>query len=362
MKICFVGSARSIHVQRWVKWFVERGHEVHLITPVYEEIEGAEIYKIGGKEGSITNFVRKMFQTRKLVKKIKPDILHAHYVFGYGTFAAFASYHPFVVTAWGSDILVDPSSRIKKIAVKHALKKADVITCDALHLKESMTKLGADGRKISIVYFGTDTTKYSPHQRDKSIRKELRLIANPVVISLRSLNPIYDVETLIDAIPLVLKDVPKAKFVIAGRGTQEEMLKSKANMLGISSSVRFVGFISNDKLPHYLTSSDVYVSTSLSDAGLSASTAEAMACGIPVVVTDFGANSEWVTDGKNGFVIPMKDPNLLAEKIIILLKDKDLREKFGQNGRLVIKEKLDFNKEMNKMGKIYKRMINKEGR
>lgn len=356
MKICFVAGTNpeSIHSVRWIKWFVSRGHEVYAISPSHSSIEGVTTYFIGKKEnGGPFNFIRKITQTRKIIKKLNPDIVHALYAFGTGTFADFSGAHPFVLTAFGSDILIDPLSKIKRAAVKHTLKKADVITCDATHLKESMINLGADGDKINIVYFGTDNSMFSPQQKDKNIRKELGLIDVPVVISLRSLSPLYDVETLVDTIPLVLKEVPDTKFVIAGQGTQEEMLKNKASLLGVEDSVRFIGFVQNDRLPFYLTSSDVYVSTSLSDAGLSASTAEAMACELPVVVTDFGENSEWVHDGHNGFVVPLKNPRLLAEKLIILLKDKNLRQEFGRNGRRIVKEKLDFDNEMYKMEKIY---------
>ena len=358
MKICFVTGTESIHSIRWIEWFVSRGHDVHVITPTHDYVEGTDIYCIGKKEnGGSVNFIRKTSQTRKLVKKINPDILHAFYAFGTGTFADLSGFHPFVLTAQGSDILTDPSSRIKKVAVKHTLKNADAITCDALHLKAHMMQLGAGGKKINIVYFGTDSIKFSPQQKDESIRKELGLNDDPVVISLRSLNPIYDVGTLVDAIPLVLKQIPDAKFVIAGKGSQEKLLKNKASLLGVDDSVRFIGFIQNDRLPFYLTASDVYVSTSLSDAGLSASTAEAMACELPVVVTDFKVNAEWVKDGESGFIFPLKDSEVLAEKIIILLKDNNLGKQFGSNGRRVVTDNLDFHKEMCKVEEIYREIM-----
>ncbi|MCX6671988.1 MAG: glycosyltransferase family 4 protein [Euryarchaeota archaeon] len=192
------------------------------------------------------------------------------------------------------------------------------------------------------------------------MKEKLQLGNFPVVISVRNLEPIYNVESLITAIPLILKEIPQAKFIVGGRGSQETMLKEMVNSLKIHDSVRFTGPIPNDVLPFYYTASDVYVSTSLSDAGLSASTAEAMACEVPVVTTNFGENASWVKDGESGFTIPLKDPKSLAEKIIVLLKDKSLREKFGKNGRQVIKERLDYDTEMSKMEKIYEEIIAKK--
>ena len=178
-----------------------------------------------------------------------------------------------------------------------------------------------------------------------------------MIISLRRFEPIYDVATLVRAVPIVLKDVPDAKFIMVEKGSQEEELKNLAKSLGVSNSVIFTGWISGNKLPRYLASSDIYVSTSLSDAGLSASTAEAMACGLPVVITDFGDNREWVKDGVNGFVIPMKRPDILASKIVQLLNDENKRKEFGERNCRIINERNNWQKEMGKMDKLYQEMV-----
>jgi glycosyltransferase involved in cell wall biosynthesis len=112
-----------------------------------------------------------------------------------------------------------------------------------------------------------------------------------------------------------------------------------------------------DEFPNVLASCDIYVSTSLSDAGISAATAEAMASGLPVVITDFGDNKKWVIDGENGFVIPIKDHRILAEKIVYLLHNKEERIKMGENGRQLIEEKNNYYKEMAKVEQIYSNLI-----
>jgi glycosyltransferase involved in cell wall biosynthesis len=82
-----------------------------------------------------------------------------------------------------------------------------------------------------------------------------------------------------------------------------------------------------------------------------------MACGLPVVVTDFGDNRRWVRNGENGFVVPLKEPKALAEKIIYLLKHEDAKMEFGRRNREIIKEKNDYSKEMEKMEGIYEATI-----
>jgi glycosyltransferase involved in cell wall biosynthesis len=172
-------------------------------------------------------------------------------------------------------------------------------------------------------------------------------------MSLRNLEPIYDVETLIKSVRIVLKKVSKAKFVVVGEGSQEMFLRELAEKLQVSQNICFIGSIPNKEVAKYLASSDIYVSSSLSDAGLAASTAEAMACGVPVIITDFGDNKEWVENGVNGFLFPAKDTNSLAENIIYLIDHEKERTKFGEINQDIINKKLNHLKEMAKMENLY---------
>ena len=84
-----------------------------------------------------------------------------------------------------------------------------------------------------------------------------------------------------------------------------------------------------------------------------------MACELPVVITDDPDNRDWVTDGENGFIVPIKSPEKIAEKIIILLKNPDLCKKFGKLSRENIIKRNDYNTEMSKIEKIYADLIQK---
>lgn len=363
MKICYIADAGSIHTRKWVGFFAEAGHGVHLISPPSLEDNNpsdVNLYPLKVLRGVRgLNHLFCMTQIKRIIHRIKPDILHAHYVADYGFWGALCGFHPFVVTAWGSDILVRPQvSKLSKWMVMYVLKQADLITCDAEHLARRIVELGVDKGKIKLIYFGVDTEKFNPNKRDLGLKQELQLGSNsPTIISLRSLSSIYDVESLIRAIPLVLSNIPDATFVIVGDGEQRNYLENLAISLGVRDSIRFTGRIRNDKLPGYIASSDIYVSTSLSDAGLAASTAEAMACELPVVITDFGNNRDWVKDGEGGFIVPTKNPAVLAEKIVFLIRNKSLRRKFGRINRRVIEEKNNYKKEMKSMEEIYFQLV-----
>jgi len=364
VKICFLAGANSIHSYRWVKYFSDKSHEIYWISlaplTAGSDIENIHFYEIPQFQLKIFSLLNAIIQTRKLVEKIKPDILHAHYAGIYGLIGALSGIHPFIVTAWGSDILMAGRAKIKKPFVKYVLKKTDLITCDAEHMRKAIEKLGKDFEKITIIYFGIDTQIFAPGDKDEALLKKLDTLNSPVIISLRTLEPIYDIETLIRSVPLVLGSIPGAKFVIVGTGSREKVIKELAQRLSISDKIRFVGKIPNEEMCRYLRTADIYVSTSLSDGGIAASTAEAMACGLPVVITDTGENKKWVKDGEGGFLIPIKSHTILAEKIIYLLQNSALRMCFGDINRKVIEKRNNYYIEMGKMDKIYKEILRKQ--
>ncbi len=368
MRICYIASIGATgHADRWMRYFADSGHEVHLISSGAAPDEGIPNVKLhllkrfdphNRMVSYLINALPMVIQLKKTISNIKPDVLHAHSVEDIALMGAISGFHPFVVTPWGSDVLVAPrESRMSKWRVKYSLKRADLITCDAEHIKGPLIELGANPRKIKIVCFGVDVQKFKPGVINESLRKELGITNSPVVMTCRRLDPNCDIVSLITSIPLVLAEIPEASFVIIGRGSEEEKLKELTSSLNIAESVRFIGWVPHDELPRYLTAADIYVSTALSDAGIAASTAEAMSCGLPVIITDFGDNRKWVEDGVNGFLIPLRAPEVLASRIIHLLKHEDDRKKFGRANRQVIEERNNWAKEMEKMGVLYAELV-----
>ena len=363
MRICYLADAGSVHTRKWISYFANRGHEVHLIS--LDDAQGHDFSNVTLHTVRRVNAIRGLptmilvNQVRRILRSIEPHLVHAHYASTYGFWSALTMFHPFILTAWGSDILITPdSSKLSMLKVRLALSKADFITCDAQHLANKMIHLGASKSKIGLVCFGVDTQKFASEERDPDLKRRLQLPEDSLlVISLRGLTEGYDVETLVRAAPAVLHEVPQARFVIAGNGSQRSYLEHLADSLGVGYSMRFVGMIPNDNLPRYLASADVYVSTSLSDAGIAASTAEAMACQLPVIVTDVAENRNWVRDGDGGFVIPPRNPEALADKIIRLLEDEAARKAFGAVNRSIVQERNEYSTQMGRVEHIYEELV-----
>lgn len=372
-RICYLGSVRNPHVRKFANYFCEKNWDVHLITwkrPSdtcflhlnvtlhYINIPPHNILKLGS-----------LIEITRIIDRITPNILHAHYISTFGVISAFYKMHnndvPLILSPQGSDVLLPgyfPLFRFMgRKLLKIAVAEATYIHVDGQNMIEVLKRLDATDSKLKHICYGVDTQKFKPNSDGKCIYKNINYGQSPIIISNRSLSKIYNIECLIQAIPLVLKRVPNAKFVIAGKGPEENKLKKLALRLDVIENVEFLGYINNSDMPRYLTSSDVYVSTSLSDGGLATSTAEAMACGLPVVITDFDDNSMWVKDGINGYLFPPKDPEILAEKIVLLLNDPGNRALFGQRNREMITKKLDLHREMDKIEALYKDLINNRG-
>ena len=358
MKLAFLAAANSIHGIRWVQFFAERGHDVTWISlapplrgaestvskTTFHEISPSPLTDINGTRGylHVPGAVRTL---RRILHAHKPELLHIHSAGMYGLVGTFTKFHPVILTPWGTDILLNRG--VKKLFAKYVVRNSDFFTCDGENTRKKLIEFGAPPENISLIRFGVDLAKFSHKSKIE------RRTSNVRIISLRTLIPIYDIETLIRAATIVVKDAPDAEFVIAGDGEQKVYLENLARELGVEKSIKFFGRYNPNDLPAMLSGADIYVSTALSDSGLAASTAEAMAAGLPAVVTDTGDNREWVMEKKGGFVVPCRDPGVLAARILILIKGKKLRQTLGAWNRNVIEEKNNYQKEMAKTEKIY---------
>ena len=363
MKLCFLADFHAIHTLRWLRFFSER-HEVHLISleaPKWEmgPVKEGDYAPVGVKLHLVPRTgVNKLFgprRVKKLIREIAPDVVHAHYVTHYGYLAAKSRFRPLVMTAWGSDVLIDVHQNFMKgHQVIYALKHADLLTSDGENTAKALRELTNGEKNYMKIYFGVDTKRFSPDRKVPGFfDKYLKEKNGKVVINLRGFTEVYDPGTFIRALPPVIEKFPGTVFVMARESDRRKVFEDMAASLKIDDSVKFVGNIPYDELPKYSASADIYVSNSLSDSGISASTAEAMACGLAVISTNIGDASYWIDEGKNGFLIEKGDSAALAEKMIRLISNDEMRRSFGREARKTIEERQDYYKEMGKMEQIY---------
>jgi glycosyltransferase involved in cell wall biosynthesis len=333
MKILFLSDAGSYHTQRWVNYFVDQGHQCFLISLEKGLATKAEEFLVHA--ASLPNFLKyplSLPRVKRVFTSISPDLVNAHFVPNYGLIGALLKARPLVVSTWGSDVLISPQkSWLHKMRAKYVLGEADLVTTDALVSAEAVYNLGVEKEKVLISPMGVERRLIS--RQEKKEKPYLLIMSN------RKLEPVYDVATLLRAIPLVIKQIRRdVRFVILGEGTQKSDLLNLAIKLRVENHVEFKGVLSRETLIKYYQDSDIYVSTSLSDS-TSVSLLEAMNFGLIPVVTDIPGNREWIVDKKNGFLFSPSHPGALAEKIICAVNEFALWPDFRQENGTIIKNR-----------------------
>ena len=228
MRLCFLAGANSIHSYRWIKYFSTCGYEVIWISlskSIFEPIEGVEYYEMKLTKNPI-NLLRIVLKIRKLLKKIAPDVLHVHSVGTYGLVGLLTYFQPVVATPWGSDVIFGKNKLLRRLIISNFLRRAHLITCDAFHIKADLLAMGVEKDRIRIINFGIDTARFAPSFEDNSGGIEYSFSSGLKIISLRNFEPLYDLKTLVQAIPDVLKAYKNVEFILIGKGSQESELKS----------------------------------------------------------------------------------------------------------------------------------------
>ncbi len=367
MRILFVSDLYSIHTVRWVNALAARGHEVHLAsrdpekTPVHQISEKVMIHSLGQYQKIAS--IKAGFVLRRLAKKIKPDIVNAHFASSYGLTARIAGAHPLLLNVWGSDVYAFPyKSKLNFLILKGNLLAADRIASTSEAMARQVRKLlNNDSLPIDITPFGVDVSSFY-HSRDY-----LKPQNRPFVIGLvKTLKPVYGIEYLIRSIPPLLEQLNQAdpdlarqiQIHIYGEGPLETSLKSLVSELSLDEIVQFKGYVEHAKLPAILAGMDLYCLSSLNESfGVSA--VEAMASGLPVVATDTEGFRDIILHGKTGLIVPPADPKALAAAMFKLCIDSGLRQCYGIAGQLRARELFDWEQNVTRMETIYQEMVGK---
>lgn len=354
MKICFLASAASIHSHKWINFFSDLGHDIlWLSLDSSKEQVAKNITYLEVKNTSLSN----IYRIRSLISKFNPDILHVHYLGHYALLGIISGAKCIVATAWGSDVIEGKKSFLKRLVISKILHKSKLITCDAYHMCEEIKRFDVRSEKINIINFGIDTIRFSQKNIEDNALSSHGVTSKLKVISLRDFEPVYDIESLIRSIPIVLSKVPSVQFVLLGRGSLKNEIRSLVKQMSLDDSVVILDYVDNDDMPYVMSSADVLVSTSLSDAGIAGSTAEAMSCELPVVITNSGENSRWIDHGENGFLVSVSEPEELAKCVIALLGNIELRRSMGKKARKKILDNNDYVTEMGKMQTLYQNLL-----
>lgn len=186
---------------------------------------------------------------------------------------------------------------------------------------------------------GIDTDHFAPHSGAAKVRENLGLHKKKVIVSVGRLVHRKGQDLLIEALPLILQEIPSAHILFVGEGPRRSFMQKRARQLGVESNLTFIGRIQYQDLPQYICAGDIFAMPSrsrlagLEVEGLGIVYLEASACGVAVIGGSSGGAPDAVIDGKTGIVVDGTSKSEIAAAAVRLLQDRELAEKMGAAGR-----------------------------
>ena len=282
-------------------------------------------------------------------------ILHAHSYFA-GTFGRLAGLIAGVRVMF-LHIQTSHQNRIKRhLIIDRVLSRftARIIACSETARSYLIDVEGIQKHRVVTVHNAVDLRRFHRvSQADvENLRRELGIESSTkVVCTIARLDPVKGLEYLLKAAALVANHIQDVKFLFVGRGPIEDELRKQADQLGLTEKVLFTGI--RKDVPVVLSACDVFVLPSPEREGLPNVIPEAEACSKPVVATSIGGIPEAVIDGVTGFLVPPKDPQALADKILLLLRDPSLAKQMGKMGKDLCLQRFASETMIRKIDRLY---------
>jgi hypothetical protein len=385
MRILFVADGRSPTTLNWLRYWVERGDEVFLVStfPCKPDLKLAGLETISvafsgtasetgnqsaekrllrgsrtlGLRVAIRRWLgpltirRSVGRLRGIIEAARPDLVHAMRIPFEGMLTADAvGSVPFIVSVWGNDFTLHaPSTPLMRHYTTWTMEIADALHADCRRDVRLARQWGFQTGRPTLVVPGNGgirTDVFCPPA--EPVRK-------PVVVNPRGFRGYVRNDTFFQSIPLVLKKYPDALFRCASMARQVQAL-DWVTRLGIEKSVELLPSMSHNEMAGVFQTAQVVVSPSIHD-GTPNSLLEGMACGCFPVAGDLESLREWITPGSNGLLVDPADPQALADAITTAFGDPILREKAGKQNASIIATRAEYRRCMEMVETFYRKLL-----
>ena len=295
---------------------------------------------------------------RQVIAEQKPDVVIAGPVQHGALIAALAGADPLVTVSWGTDILVDAEAgQLCRHATLRALDASSLVFGDCRAVREAVkAHSDLDDEQIVTFPWGVDLDRYKPGPTSLTVRDDLGWQGCEVLISTRTWEPVYAIDVLLKAFAALHRRRPSVRLVLLGDGSLAPQIHALIDELGIAELVHAPGRVSQQELPEWFRMADAYVSSALSD-GTSISLLEAMATGLPVVVSESYGNLEWVQQGTNGALAQPGRVSSLADAMISVTEDHSRSRKMGSTNIEIARAKANWDNNFPALASAVERLV-----
>lgn len=364
MRVLLLSGSSSVHTVRWANGLVECGVEVHVVSlhraiaPFHPDVSEHHL----GPNPPLGYFLA-VPTVRRLMQRIRPDIVNAHYASGYGTLARLCRARPLMLSVWGSDVYDFPKGGpVNRWMIRRNVEYADSVASTSLSM-EAETRRWATPKVVFITPFGVDPELFQPKPDGMpATGRELITIG-----TVKTLAPKYGVDTLLEGFAHLRSELvagqqadlaERLRLLIIGGGGQHDELVRLATRLGIGHVTEFRGRVPHEQVPRCLHELDVYVALSRLDSeSFGVAILEASASGIPVVVSDADGPKEMTVDGVTGYIVPRDEPKLAAEALGKLVRSEELRRQMGRAGREHVLSRYTWRQSLSTMLDAYRQTM-----
>jgi len=305
------------------------------------------------------------FKSLRLIKKEKINLIHSQgFLSGVlGYILKKITKVPYILTIQSADFSVyHPRLNINIINMvyqkieKTIFRNANFCHAVSRHLEKHFQRYGV--KKTIVIPDGVSRDKFKPDYNKNLTRKELGFDTKNLIVCVSRLEHKNGTHDLVEAADYLKKEIDDFKIIICGDGSDKDKLEKMVEEFNLQDKVLFLGDILHVDLPKYVACADIFVRPSLAE-GFGIVFLEAMAAEVAVIGTPVGGIPDFLKNRENGLFCEPDNPKDIAEKINILIKDKELRNKLVKNAKQMILEKYNWERISERLREVYKRILKK---
>jgi glycosyltransferase involved in cell wall biosynthesis len=358
-RLLMLGAVNHPHVEHLAVAMAERGFAVTVGGDALPDLPASSLPDVGIElhraprraRGSLLGAAAHVRWIRGLLRDVRPDVVHGHWLCGFAFFAAAAGAKPLVAMAWGSDVF--RARPAQTVANRVALRRAALAMADSQALLERLIGLGADPRDCALVNWGVDLKAFRPADADerRALRAALGLGDGPVLLSPRSLMPIYNPRVILAAWERIAAQRDDVQLLMKHMSSSAEPIGD----IPYAERVRVIGHVDYERMPDYYRVADACVSIASSDSA-PRSVFEAMACGAPCVVSELPWVHEQIAHEREALIVPI-EPGAVADALLRLLEDRELAAGVAARARTLVERHHDRDAHMDRLAETYRALL-----